>query len=146
MATIRGDDQLRARLKAISDGKELLGKVALLGVSEAKKLAPVQTGNLRRTIRVGSITSKSASVVAGGTNGVGYAYYVETGTGIYGSGEYIRPKRAKLLSWKTRGGGRVFARKVRGRKATPYLVPGVRAALKRAGLKGIIVDAWNRAA
>lgn len=146
MSSLKGDDQLRARLKAIGEPKAILGQVALLGVSEAKKLAPVRTGNLRRTIRVGSVTAKSASVIAGGTKGVGYAYYVETGTGIYGSGDYIRPKRARMLSWKTRGGGRVFARKVRGRKATPYLVPGVRAALQRAGLKGIIVDAWNRAA
>lgn len=144
--SLKGDDELRARLRAIGEPKELLGKVALLGVAEAKKLAPVATGNLRRTIRVGTVTAKSANVLAGGTAQVGYAYYVETGTGIYGpNGKPIRPKRARMLSWKTKG-GRVFAKSVRGRKATPYLVPGVRAALRKVGLKGIVVDAWNRAA
>lgn len=143
---LRGDDQLRARLRAIGEPKALLGQVALLGVAEAKRLVPVRTGNLRRTIRVGSVTAKRANVVAGGTARVGYAYYVEAGTGIYGpKGQPIKPKRARMLSWKTKS-GRVFAKSVRGRKATPYLVPGVQAALQKAGLKGVIVDVWNRAA
>lgn len=144
---LKGERQLRARLRAISEPKELLTQVALLGVAEAKKLSPVATGNLRRTIRVGAVSAKSAAVTAGGTRRVGYARYVEEGTGVYGSrNRPIVPRKAKLLSWKTRGGGRVFARSVRGRPATPYLLPGVRKAIAAAGLKERVIQLWNDAA
>jgi hypothetical protein len=181
---LQGDEALRRRLAAIGDTKVLLGKVALLGVAEAKKLVPRATSNLGRTIRVGTVTDKSAQVVAGGTSSVGYARYVEEGTGLYGPRKRrITPKNGKVLSWKRRGsasstmniGGfavsasagssragsisgvstgaarpkarsRVFARSVRGRKATPYLVPGVKRAVERAGVRDTIVKLWNDAA
>jgi hypothetical protein len=146
VSQLTGQDALRRRLRAISEPKELLREVALLSVAEAKGLVPVRTGNLRRTIRVGPVTAKSARVLAGGTRSVGYARYVEEGTGIYGpKGQPIRPKKARMLSWKS-GGKRVFAKSVRGRKATPYLVPGIRAAIAKAGLKEAVIDAWNDAA
>lgn len=146
-ARLTGDAELRRRLRAISEPRDLLRTVALLGVAEAKKLAPVATGNLRRTIRVAAVSATRATVTAGGTSQVGYARYVEEGTGLYGPRKQrIRPRRARMLSWKQKGGGRVFARSVRGRKATPYLVPGIKAAIARAGLREAVIDAWNDAA
>ena len=153
---LQGDEALRRRLAAIGDTKVLLGKVALLGVAEAKKLVPRATSNLGRTIRVGTVTDKSAQVVAGGTSSVGYARYVEEGTGIHGPRKRrITPRRARMLSWVAggsrltgRGPGarRIFAKSVAGRKATPYLVPGVKRAVERAGVRDTIVKLWNDAA
>lgn len=155
MAKLQGDDALRKRLKAIGDTHTLLQQVALLGVAEAKKLAPVRTGNLRRTIRLGTVTDTTASIIAGGTAGVGYALYVEEGTGLYGKRhQRIYPKRARALAWRAggsratgrgRGSGMVFAASVSGRKATPYLVPGVKRAAQRARVD-VIIKAWNSAA
>jgi hypothetical protein len=145
MPGLTGDEALRKRLHAIADTHELLAQVALLGVAEAKKLVPHVTRNLSRTIRVGQVTAKSARVLAGGTSRVGYARYVEEGTGIHGPrGRRITPRKARVLSWKTKG-KRFFAASVAGRKATPYLVPGVEKAAKRAGVD-VIVKAWNEAA
>ena len=76
-------DTLTPRLKALSDrdmGRSILGRVAVLAVKEAHALVPVKTGNLRRTIRVGQITSTSARILAGGQREVGYAAAVEFGT------------------------------------------------------------------
>lgn len=154
MASIDGVPDLQRRLAAISDTRMLLGKVGLLAVAEAKGLVPRRTGNLGRTIRLGRVTPDSAEVLAGGRLHVGYAAAVEFGT----KPRKIVPRRAKVLAW---GGGRTlggrlrvgqrpthFARSVRhpGSKAKPYLVPGIKAALRKAGVKATITDAWNRAA
>ena len=153
-AEIDGIKALRARLKAVGSNKGALRIVAVQGVAEAKRLVPRQTGNLGRTIRVGTVTDKSATVLAGGTANVGYAMYVEQGTRAH----VIVPRRAKVLAWggsrtlggRLRKGSRAtnFARRVRhpGSRAKPYLVPGIRAALKKAGLKKAIVNAWDKAA
>ena len=153
-AEIEGIEALRRRLKAVGDNKTALGLIATQGVAEAKQLVPRKTGNLGRTIRVGTVTSSSAQVLAGGTANVGYALYVELGTKPH----TIVPRRARVLAW---GGGRTlggrlrkgsratnFARKVNhpGTKPHPYLVPGVQRALRKAGLKKAIVQAWDKAA
>lgn len=156
--TLTGDDALRRRLKAIGDTKVLLGQVALLGVREAKLIARrdfTKTAQLERSIRVGTVTKTSAQVVAGGTSNVGYARYVEEGTGLYGPRKRkIVPKRAKVLSWvgggsrltgRGKGSRRFFAQSVKGRPATPYLQPGVEKGAKRAGVD-VIVKLWNSAA
>jgi hypothetical protein len=155
-AEIDGIKALRRRLAAIDEPRDLLRTIALQGVREAKVLSPVATGNLRRTIRVGTVTARSAQVIAGGTTKVGYARYVEVGTGIYGPRRRrIVPRQAKMLSWvaggsratgKGKGSGRIFARSVRGRPATPYLVPGILRAIRKAGIRDAVVNAWNDAA
>lgn len=61
--------------------------------------------------------------------GVFYALYVHDGTGLYGpKGAYIVPKTAKFLSWKLKGGKRVYALKVRGMKPNPFLRDAIIAA------------------
>ena len=150
-------DTLTPRLKALSDrdmGRSILGRVAVLAVKEAHALVPVKTGNLRRTIRVGQITSTSARILAGGQREVGYAAAVEFGTKPH----VIVPRKAKVLAW---GGNRrlsgtlrsgskpeFFAMKVNhpGSRAKPYLVPGARAAMRTAGLKDALIKTWNEAA
>lgn len=151
---LEGADELQARLAAISDTRQMVGRIALRAVAEAKILVPRRTGNLGRTIRLGKVDADSAEVLAGGKLKVGYAAAVEFETKPH----IIRPRRRKALAWggsRTLAGGlrkgarpEFFARLVRhpGTRAKPYLVPGIRKALQVAGLKVQIVDAWNRAA
>ena len=151
--TITGGPGLQRRLSAIADvPKDLLRDIGLHAVREAKLLVPRRTGNLGRTIRIGSLTKDHVEVRAGGTSQVGYAAAVEYGTGPH----TIVPRRAKVLAWggartlggRLRAGSRPthFARRVRhpGTRAKPYLVPGFEKALRNMGL-GKLVDAWNRA-
>lgn len=99
------------------------------------------TGNLARSIAV--------AVDPGGLNGsvfttTGYGGWVEIGTGLYGPHKTrIVPKVKKALAWPDKGGylaatgykkprkastwGKfmIVRRSVKGRKATPYLIPAV---------------------
>jgi hypothetical protein len=138
--TLQGGRQLRARLDAIGDIGDLLRPTALRGVAEAKKLAPVRTGNLRRTIHIGRVSLDSAEVVASAK----YARPVEFGAKAH----LIRPRNRKALRFKV-GGRTVFTRLVHhpGNKARPFLIPGVRKAISAAGgLRDRIVANWNAAA
>lgn len=137
--SLKGLPQLRARLNAIDNLGPLMRDLALTAVSEQKKLSPVKTGNLRRTIHVGSVTPRSADTIASAA----YAAHVEFGTRPH----EIRPRYRKVLSWKG-AGGPVFARRVRhpGTKAQPYMLPGAEEAVRSVALRDRIVDNWNRAA
>lgn len=164
MSNIEGLTALQKRFAAISENRQMLGQIALLAVKEATSLAPQKTRNLVRSIRLGTVTDTSAQILAGGSGGVGYARYVEEGTGLYGQRKRrIVPKNGPVLAWRTggasvqrlsgssrtRGGkqlaGWAFAKSVKGRPATPYLLPGARKAVSKAGLAERIVSAWNEA-
>lgn len=156
----KGLDKLQRRLKAIQDGKEILGALALDTVRYAKEeTRPFRkTGNLGRTINVGRVTARDAYVIAHAN----YAVFVEKGTGIYGPRHRrITPKTAKVLAWRTgavtlggrsrvKGGkelaGWAFATSVRGRKATPFMEPGARRAAEKNGMKDVVITLWNKAA
>lgn len=151
---MQGIDALQKRLAAISEPRKRNGTIGLLAVREGKSLVHRLTGNLGRTIRLGTVTDDSVEVLAGGRLNVGYAAAEEKGRKAI----TIRAKPGKVLAW---GGGRTlggrlragqrpthFAKLVRqkARKPHPFLVPGIKAALRKAGLKAQVVDAWNRAA
>jgi hypothetical protein len=146
----------------------MMRTLGLAAVEEAKRIVPRATGNLGRTIRAEDATERSVRVVAGGTENVGYAAYVEKGTGIYGARHRpIVPVRARMLAWQTGEGGAggpnlrlsgnrrvlggqarggwAFAKSVKGRPATPYLVPGAKRAMQRGGLKEAVIEVWNEA-
>lgn len=156
MADIDGLPELKRRLAAITDTKDLLRQMSLLSVAEAKALVPRKTGNLARTIRVGSVTDEKAELLAGGEHGVGYAKFVERGTKAH----EIVPRNAKALRFAATPGGRrlsgrprtgasvVFAKRVRhpGTKAQPFLLPGAERAITKGGLKSRIIKEWNDAA
>lgn len=58
-----------------------------------------------------------------------YALFVMRGTGIYGPrGTPITPKTAKLLVFRGRDGGTVFAKSVKGQRAQPFLAEAFRTA------------------
>jgi hypothetical protein len=149
-----GDEALIRRLDALGSDRAKLGLIGLAAVREGKVLVPRRTGNLGRTIRLGTVTDDYADVLAGGRLKVGYAAAVEFGTRPH----VIRPRRRKSLAWggprtlsgRLRSGGRPthFAKEVHhpGTQAKPYLVPGIKKALRRAGMDVLIRDPWNRAA
>lgn len=151
--TLKGGPELERRLGAIADTRRLLGRIALDGVAEAKRLVPRRTGNLGRTIRLGRVDARSAEVLAGGQRNVGYAAAVEFGSRPH----VILPRRARVLAWggsrtlggRLRSGSRPthFARRVNhpGTRPKPYLGPGVRRAIEKVG-PDLIVAEWNSAA
>lgn len=137
--TFKGIKELQSRLEAIDDLGPLMRDLALTAVSEQKRLAPVKTGNLRRSINLGRVTARSAETIARAD----YAAYVEYGTRAH----EIRPRNRKVLAWK-KGGRTIFARRVQhpGTRAQPFMVPGAERAVSGVGLKDKIVALWNRAA
>jgi hypothetical protein len=148
---IRGMTQLLARMEAIKPNANLMRTLALSAVREQKILVPRKTGNLGRSIRLGSVSPTRAETVAAAH----YAAYVERGTRAH----VIRPKSKKVLRWAADGsarlsgavrtGGKVrFAKRVNhpGTRAQPFMLPGAKKAVEGAGLKTVIVTAWNRAA
>lgn len=155
--TVVGMDALIRRMTAIGQTQPILRALQLSTIHEAQALAPRRTGFLQRNIVPGPLTKDYAIVEARAP----YSLFVERGTGIYGpSHKKIVPKTASVLAWRVGAvtltgrsrvsGGRqlagwAFARSVRGRPATPFLLPGANNAVKKAGVD-IIVQEWNSAA
>lgn len=139
MSSLKGAGALRNRLKAVEKAPAgLMRRLALSAVGQQKRLAPVRTGNLRRTIHIERVTRSSATTVASAN----YAAFVELGTKPH----VIRPRRKKVLRFSA-GGRVVFTKYVNhpGTKAQPFMLPGAQKALADVGVKEII-DAWNSAA
>ncbi len=152
--TITGQRELQARLTALGKAPhDMLRDVGLQAVREAKILVPRRTGNLGRTIRIGSLTDTAVEVRAGGQLNVGYAAAVEFGSRAH----VIVPRNATVLAWggartlggRLRSGAKPtnFARRVNhpGTRAKPFLIPGLHKALQLVGLDGF-VKRWNEAA
>lgn len=148
--TVKGIGQLRARFEALKPSPNLMRDLALSAVREQKLLAPVRTGNLRRSIGIGRVTAKSAETVATAA----YAAAVELGT----RKRDIVPRRRKALRFAVGAnatlGGRpragapvVFAKRVHrpATKPHPYMVPGAQKAIAALGAESI-VKRWNDAA
>lgn len=148
---IKGLPQVIARMEAIKPNPQFMARLALSAVREQKILVPRKTGNLGRSITLGAVTPTRAETVARAN----YAAFVERGTRAH----IITPKNKKVLAWSADGkarlsgavrkGGAVrFAKRVRhpGTKARPFMVPGAEKAVKDAGLKSVVVSAWNDAA
>ena len=93
-----------------------LEKVGLVAEGYAKKLCPVDTGNLRNSITHMIDEQEPAAII--GTNNE-YAAYVELGTGIYAEGGGGRPTpwvyQDAKCNWHY----------TRGNKAHPFLKPAL---------------------
>ena len=107
------DEVLSALEAALARGLE---KCGLVGEGYAKKLCPVDTGNLRNSITHTVIDSEKAAYI--GTNSE-YAVYVECGTGIYYEGE---GGRHTAWTYKDHKGNYHL---VHGQRAKPYIKPAV---------------------
>lgn len=95
--------------------------------NNARRNAPVDTGTLRRSV-THTITGSGVGSVARVGSNLEYALWVETGTGVFGpKGKPIEPRTARYLRFPAnKGRGFIYARRVSGRRATPYLVPALR--------------------
>jgi HK97 gp10 family phage protein len=152
--TVQGMPQLKRRMRAIGRTDVHLRELQLRLIAEAKRNVPRKTGNLGRSIVAGPVSKDSATVEVRAN----YARFVEEGTGIYGPKKRrITPRTAQALHWKggaTRlsgrsrvsGGKGIFAKSVRGRKATPFLGPAAKKVSKDTGIVAEIVQSWNKAA
>lgn len=83
---------------------------------QIKANSPKRSGALSRSWVMDQIGALQHKV----STSVKYAKWVNDGTGIYGSGRPITPKRAKYLRF-TIGGRVIFARSVRGQKGQKYV-------------------------
>ncbi len=85
----------------------------------------IDTGLLRNSITY-EIQSAGAKITATVGTKVSYAEFIHGGTAGNGAG-FIYPRRATMLRFKPKGGtGFVFARKVRGIKATPFIADAIK--------------------
>lgn len=115
-----------------SASRTVLTRRAIQVQNEARRLCRVDTGTLRRSITYSVTGSSAASMQARIGSNLDYALAVETGTGIYGpKGNPIVPVKAQFLVFNTKS-GTVFARSVRGRRATPYLRPALEQVMRTA--------------
>lgn len=138
--SFKGLKELQKRVHALDDLGPFMRDLALSAVSEQKKLSPVKTGNLRRSIHLGRVSARSAETIASAN----YAAFVEFGTKAH----EIRPRNRKALRWKS-GNKYRFARRVQhpGTKARPFMIPGAERAI--AGSRGLadrVIRQWNNAA
>jgi HK97 gp10 family phage protein len=89
---------------------------------KAKRLAPVDKGQLRASITSQIVFRSGLPIGRVGTN-VKHAKWVHEGTGIYGPrGVPIRPKNGKVLVFKPKGKSKnVYVKSVKGMKGRPFL-------------------------
>lgn len=93
--------------------------------SRAKQIASsrVRTGAMRSSIHSRPAPSAASPLTVIIECTVPYAIFQHDGTGLYGPrGDYIRPRRSKLLRWQSRTGQVIYAKRVRGVKPLPFLV------------------------
>lgn len=150
MTFVKGVPQLKARLEAITPQPDLMRNLGLTAIAEQKRLVPRRTGNLGRSIGIGSVTDTVVETVATAN----YAAFVEFGTKAH----EIVPRTKKALRFALGGAatlaGRpragasvIFAKRVKhpGTKAKPFMRPGAKRAIDKLGVDAI-VEAWNDAA
>lgn len=88
----------------------------------------IDTGRLRSDIRIQIVIIDGRPIGRVGFS-VFYGLYVHEGTGIYGvKGMPIKPRRAKLLRWRPKKSGYVYAKAVKGMQPNPFLTDAIIAA------------------
>jgi hypothetical protein len=138
---IKGIPQLNTRLEAIKPSPGLMRELGLTAIAEQKRLVPRKTGNLGRSIGIGSVTATVVETVATAA----YAAFVELGTRAHD----IVPRTKKVLRFKPKGATSVvYAKRVRhpGTRPQPFMLPGAQNAVRKVGFKDVVVKKWNDAA
>ena len=156
---IEGLTALQKRFAAIGDNRTLLRALAPLVIHEQRAMAPVRSHFLQNSIMIGTVTDSSLETFTR----MSYARAQE-----YGSKPHvirakpgrsaINPKYAHSLAW---GGARRLTGSLRsgaeptsfamsvhhpGNRPHPFMMPGAKRAVERAGLANRIYAAWNGAA
>lgn len=109
--------------------------------TESQMRVPVDTSRLKKSAYVNMKRNRLGAEIGYRTK---YAAPVEFGSRPH----VIRPKNAKVLSWKPKGGGRVFAKVVNhpGTKPRPFLMPAFerQTRLMKVEIKKIITNRKNK--
>ena len=123
--------EVKKELRIGDKGKEfktqLLDELANDGVHHMEAVTPHGFSHrLANSYRISEKTDSSRLI----TNDRKYGVYVNEGTGIYGRGSPIVPRRAKFLHFWVGGaafaGSEVFARSVRGQPGQHFVEKGAR--------------------
>lgn len=140
MSNLVGAPQLKARLKAVQLVPKPIGREwAVETVRLAKTAVPVRTGNLRRSIHVGTTTERKATVVAHYS-----AIFVDRGTKAHD----VTPRGGGVLKWESKQHDTVFAKKahIPRKAARPFRARVAKEALRRKAPGPKVIKAWNDAA
>jgi len=131
---IKSDFVMNLKIKEVKNKvnwaiEKSIKNVVVAIANDAIRFSPHITGHNRRSIKfeVGPGKPVAKGKLEGAVYSTsGYGGWLEVGTGIYGKrGVMITPKTAKMLVWEGKGGELIFAKAVRGRKATPYFKPAL---------------------
>ncbi len=141
---------LQRRLHAIGETNADMRAIQLSTIHEAQALVHRKTGHLQRSIVPGPVTATTAVIEAR----TPYAASLEFGAKPH----IIKAKPGHVLAW---GGERRLSGALRsgsspthfatlvhhpGNKPYPYLIPGAKRALQKAGVLDGVVKRWNEAA
>jgi hypothetical protein len=136
---VTGGNDLRKRLNALKVAFKPIGRQwGRATVKSGRPMVPVQTGRLRRSLRVTSASQKRARV-----GGHYTAYFIDAGVKPH----VIKKKGPGTLVFKGRR-GTVFAKKVnhRGFRARPFRKRMAQEGLRQTPMAQILIDQWNDAA
>lgn len=116
--TIKNIDRLTKRLKNISDMdlKQVINNATTRVHSEAKTLAPVDTGVLSESIHM-KVKKTNGGYEGRVYTNLEYAMYVEFGTGVKGNGSYPYNIKGLNLTYKHDWAGMI---------AQPYMYPALK--------------------
>lgn len=138
--SVSGIPQLRARLKAVRLAwKPVARDWAELTAEKMQHDIPVRTGKTRKSVRVGNVTQRRATV-----KGSYVIDFLSSGTKAHAE----VPKRKTTLAWKDAGGQTIFARKVNQpqHRGTHIREKAATEAFEKTDILGSVVKLWNDAA
>lgn len=115
---------------ATREGARLVMSLQRRVVNSAKQRAPVDTGNMRNSIRQEPVRVAGDRVTGVVLSAAEYSMYVHDGTP-----PRIYPKKPGGVLAFTVGGRRVYARSVRGVKARPFLRNAIEQQAPRLGFQ-----------
>lgn len=118
MATVIGTERLLGHLNNIAnmDLTKKMNKATIKVQSQAKELAPVDTGRLKGSIHT-KVKKDGKNIIGKVYTNVKYAPFVEFGTGIKGNGSY--PYKIKDLNLE-------YKEDWQGMRAQPYMYPALK--------------------
>lgn len=114
---VHGEEKIRENARKAAEAVKEAVKLTALDVwGNVRENSPVDHGRL-----AGSWSMKRMSALQYRVStAVKYAAWVNDGTGIYGSGKPITPKRARALVFQIQG-KTIFARSVKGQRGQKYV-------------------------
>lgn len=114
---VSGEDRIRQNARKAAEAVQEAVKLTALDVwGNVRENSPVDHGRLAGSWQMQRLSALQYRV----STAVKYAAWVNDGTGIYGSGQPITPKRARSLVFEING-KTIFARSVKGQRGKKYV-------------------------